>query len=165
MLLSVLFWKSLCQYVKQRGRVLQTHGLSWNAWKYLVPCLWGRETFLCEQLFLSWPLLCQFRHCFFILLLYSFCLILKVLEKILCTSCTLRLIWSRTIKLLKDLLILLNNFKNYIENCNSRMMINGTEFLLVTELWNTLLMENVEVIAYIYKNYKSSEIFTIYIES
>lgn len=45
------------------------------------------------------------------------------------------------------------------------MMINGTEFLLVTELWNTLLMENVEVIAYIYKNYKSSEIFTIYIES
>lgn len=45
------------------------------------------------------------------------------------------------------------------------MMMNGTEFLLVTELWNTLLMENVEVIAYIDKNYKSSEIFTIYIKS
>lgn len=50
---------------------LKTHGLSWNAWKYLLPALWGKETFLCEQLFLSWPLLCQFGHCFFILLLYS----------------------------------------------------------------------------------------------
>lgn len=56
---------------KQRGKALKTHGLSWNAWKYLVPALWGRETFLCEQLFLSWPLLCQLGHCFFVLLLYS----------------------------------------------------------------------------------------------
>lgn len=85
----------------------------------------------------------------------------KVLEKVLCTSCTLNLIWSRTIKLLKDMLILLNSLKNYKENCNFRMMINETEFLLVTELWNTLSMENVGVIVYIENNHKSFEIFTI----
>lgn len=99
---------------KQRGKALKTHGLSWNAWKYLVPALWGRETFLCEQLFLSWPLLCQLGHCFFILPSGSSSLFFlsiwscKVLEKVLCTTCTLSLVWSRTIKLLKDLLILLN---------------------------------------------------------
>lgn len=43
------------------------------------------------------------------------------------------------------------------------MMINGTEFLLVTELWNTLLMENVGVIVYIENNHKGSEIFAIYL--
>lgn len=42
-------------------------------------------------------------------------------------------------------------------------MINETEFLLVTELWNTLLMENVGIIVYIENNHKNSEIFTIYI--
>lgn len=42
-------------------------------------------------------------------------------------------------------------------------MINETEFLLVTELWNTLLMENVGISIHIENNHKSSEIFTIYI--
>lgn len=118
-----------------------------------------------SSLFLSWPLLCQFGHCFFILLLYSSFLSNpgKCWRKCYCTSWTLSSIWSRTSKLLKDLLILLNNFNNYMANCNSRMMINETEFLLVTELWNTLLMENVRVIVYIENNHPSSLIFTIYV--
>lgn len=148
---------------EQRGRALKTHGLSWNAWKYLAPALWGRETFPCEQFIsvlaiaLSVQILLLYSSSLFFLFVWSW----KVLEKMLCTSWTLSSIWSRTIKLLKDLLILLNNFNNYMENCNSRMMINETEFLLVTELWNTLLMENVRVIVYIENNHPSSQIFTV----
>lgn len=74
------------------------------------------------SLFQSWPLLCQFIPCFFILPFQSDTTKCWITYYVLVGI--LSLVWSRTIKLLKRS-ALINNFNNYMENSKCRMMING----------------------------------------